>query len=280
MSVLLFYMQVFDGHSGPDAANYAKINLPTFFAGYLQADHLLQTDMHEAMVCAGNLHFQAMLLLCCAQQQQAALKSVAETQFCCQVQAFIRTDLELYKACQAPISETSPVCSGTTALTACIWGDQLIVANAGDCRAVLCRRGKAIELSSDHRPSNPEEALRVRAAGGHICPDGYLNGHLAVLRALGDHHFTDLKAPTGPNGAMQGPLTAEPEIASHALLPEDEFILMACDGFWDVFTSQRAVERARQQLREHNDPQTCSQQLVRPVPTPCNSPKSKNTSRA
>lgn len=137
------------------------------------------------------------------------------------------------------------------------------MANAGDCRAVLCRRGKAIELSSDHRPSNPEEALRVRAAGGHICPDGYLNGHLAVLRALGDHHFTDLKAPTGPNGSMQGPLTAEPEIASHALLPEDEFILMACDGFWDVFTSQRAVERARQQLREHNDPQTCSQQLVR-----------------
>ena len=179
------------------------------------------------------------------------------------MKAFVRTDHELYKATQAPISDSSPACSGTTALTACIWGDQLIVANAGDCRAVMCRRGKAIELTRDHRSSNPEESLRVKAAGGHICPDGYLNGHLAVLRALGDHHFKDLKAPTGPNDTMQGPLTAEPEVASQAILPEDEFILMACDGFWDVFSSQRAVECARQQLRDHNDPQLCSQQLVR-----------------
>ena len=258
------YTQVFDGHSGPDAANYAKDHLHNFFAGYLQADSLDSNDLHEAMVSNSNV--LSYILLYAAATRIAEV--IAETPFCSQVQAFIRTDFELYKACQGPISETSPACSGTTALTAFIWGDQLMVANAGDCRAVLCRRGKAIELSTDHRPSNPEEALRVRAAGGHICPDGYLNGHLAVLRALGDHHFTELKAPTGPNGTMQGPLTAEPEIASHALLPEDEFVLMACDGFWDVFSSQRAVECARQQLREHNDPQTCSQQLVRPVTTP------------
>ena len=112
------------------------------------------------------------------------------------------------------------------------------------------------------QPDNPEEALRVKAAGGHICPDGYLNGHLAVLRALGDHHYTDLKAPTGPDGAMEGPLTAEPEVTVHTISAEDEFILLACDGLWDVFTSQRAVEIARQKLRSHNDPQLCSQQLV------------------
>ena len=175
----------------------------------------------------------------------------------------MRTDRKLYDATHGPISKNSPACSGTTALTAFIWGDQLIVANAGDCRAVMCRRGKAIELTNDHRSSNPEESLRVRAAGGWICPEGYLNGHLAVLRALGDHHFTDLKAPSGPDETMQGPLTAEPEVASQAILPEDEFIIMACDGFWDVFSSQRAVECARQQLRDHNDPQLCSQQLVR-----------------
>lgn len=253
---------MFDGHSGSDAANYAKDHLHAFFAGYLQADSLLPTEMHEAMV---SVVYSILMLFGCAQPNLTMLQMwKLRLQLCCQVQAFIRTDLELYKAFQAPISETSPACSGTTALTAFIWGDQLMVANAGDCRAVLCRRGRAIELSHDHRPTNAEEALRVRAAGGHICPDGYLNGHLAVLRALGDHHFKDLKAPTGPNGTMQGPLTAEPEIASQAILPEDEFILMACDGFWDVFSSQRAVECARQQLRDHNDPQLCSQQLVRP----------------
>ena len=178
------------------------------------------------------------------------------------MQAFLRTDRELYSAIHGPVGTNFAEGSGTTALTALIWGDQLIVANAGDCRAVLCRRGKAIDLTNDHRPCNPEEALRVKAAGGHICADGYLNGHLAVLRALGDHHFKDLKAPTGPDGAMEGPLLAEPEVALHTISPEDEFILMACDGLWDVFKSQRAVEFARQKLRDHNDPQLCSQQLV------------------
>ena len=174
----------------------------------------------------------------------------------------MRTDSELYQASQDTLSADTPAGSGTTALTTLVWGNQLLVANAGDCRAVLCRRGRAIDLTEDHKPSNLEEALRVKAAGGHICSDGYLNGHLAVLRALGDHHFKDLKAPTGPDGAMEGPLIARPEVAMHDLLPEDEFMLIACDGLWDVLSSQRAIEIARQSLREHNNPQLCSKNLV------------------
>ena len=56
-SVLLSHMQVFDGHSGPDAANYAKDNLHTFFAGYLDADSLLPADLHEAMVSRSSALF-------------------------------------------------------------------------------------------------------------------------------------------------------------------------------------------------------------------------------
>ena len=179
------------------------------------------------------------------------------------MQAFLRTDIELFEASQDTLAKDTPAGSGTTALTALVWGNQLLVANAGDCRAVLCRRGRAIDLSQDHKPSNLEEALRVKAAGGHICSDGYLNGHLAVLRALGDHHYKDLKRPSGPNGSMEGPLIAKPEVAVHDILPEDEFLLIACDGLWDVFKSQRAIEIARHSLREHNDPQVCSQHLVR-----------------
>lgn len=54
-----------------------------------------------------------------------------------------------------------------------------------------------------------------------------------------------------------GPLTAEPEITAHELTHTDEFLLLGCDGLWDVFPSQRAVEFARGRLREHNDPQRC-----------------------
>ena len=59
---------------------------------------------------------------------------------------------------------------------------------------------------------------------------------------------------------------AEPEVHSHTLITEDEFMVVACDGLWDMLSSQRCVEIARQHLRDHNDPQTCAQFLVRGVP--------------
>lgn len=46
------------------------------------------------------------------------------------------------------------ISSGTTALTALMFGRTMIVANAGDCRAVLGKRGRAIELSKEHKPSS------------------------------------------------------------------------------------------------------------------------------
>ena len=64
------------------------------------------------------------------------------------------------------------------------------------------------------------------------------------------------------------PRCAEPEVHSHTLITEDEFMVVACDGLWDMLSSQRCVEIARQHLRDHNDPQTCAQFLVRTLP-PC-----------
>jgi len=54
-------------------------------------------------------------------------------------------------------------------------------------------------------------------------------------------------------------------VTEHALEPEDEFLLLGCDGLWDVFSSQRAVEFARGRLQVHNDPAACSRELVRGV---------------
>lgn len=59
-----------------------------------------------------------------------------------------------------------------------------------------------------------------------------------------------------------GPLISEPEVKETELTPEDEFIILACDGLWDVMESQVAVAFARERLQDHNDPQKCSQELV------------------
>lgn len=61
---------------------------------------------------------------------------------------------------------------------------------------------------------------------------------------------------------IDGLCAADPEVHVHHLILEDEFMVVACDGLWDMLSSQRCVEIARQHLRDHNDPQTCAQFLV------------------
>jgi hypothetical protein len=58
---------------------------------------------------------------------------------------------------------------GTTALVALLLGRRVYVANVGDSRAVLCRRGRCIELSTDHKPGDSAERLRIEARACLLC---------------------------------------------------------------------------------------------------------------
>ncbi|KAG9456180.1 hypothetical protein H6P81_000688 [Aristolochia fimbriata] len=164
--------------------------------------------------------------------------------------SFINTDA---KTC----SLQSTLSSGTTALTAMIFGRSLLVANAGDCRAILSRRGVAVEMSKDHRPSYAKEERRVKSLGGYFDLDGYLNGELNVTRALGDWHIQGMKS----QAESGGPLSAEPELKMITLTKEDEFLIIGSDGVWDVFTNQNAVDFARRRLQEHNDVKRCCMEV-------------------
>ncbi|KAE9601760.1 hypothetical protein Lal_00041027 [Lupinus albus] len=167
--------------------------------------------------------------------------------------SYLETDAEFAKTC----SIESSLSSGTTALTAIIFGRSLLVANAGDCRAVLCRSGKAIEMSKDHSPFCIKERQRIESLGGFV-DDGYLNGLLGVTRALGNWHLEGMKE----NSGRDGPLIAEPEIKMATLTKEDELLIIGSDGIWDVFRSQNAVDFARRRLQEHNDVKQCCKEIV------------------
>lgn len=170
--------------------------------------------------------------------------------------AFLGTDQQLRDAGRAWAEED---CSGCTALCVCLLGGELVVANAGDCRAVLSKRGRAVDLSTDQRPSCSTELARIEGAGGFV-EDGYVNGHLGVARAFGDFHIEGLKGDAG--SGQPGPLIVEPEVERRALTAEDEFLIIACDGLWDVFSSHNAVDFARKALRRHNDPTATARELV------------------
>lgn len=93
----------------------------------------------------------------------------------------------------------------------------LYTANVGDARIVLCRAGKALRLSYDHKGSDENEGRRVASQGGLIL-NNRVNGVLAVTRALGDAYMKDL-------------VTGHPYTTETVIQPDmDEFIILACDG--------------------------------------------------
>ncbi|KAJ3704439.1 hypothetical protein LUZ61_008144 [Rhynchospora tenuis] len=118
---------------------------------------------------------------------------------------------------------------GSTALAAVVGEKRIIVANCGVSRAVLYRGGSAVALSSDHKPNRPDEMKRIEEAGGKVIES---HGHrvwgiLATSRSIGD----DKLKPW---------VICEPEVTIIERAEEDEFLILASDGLWDVISNETA----------------------------------------
>ncbi|PRP83286.1 protein phosphatase 2C-related protein [Planoprotostelium fungivorum] len=106
----------------------------------------------------------------------------------------------------------------------------LYVANAGDSKAILCRGGEAVEITQEHKPSNPIEKERLETSKTPVwITNDKVAGILGVSRSFGDMELKQW-------------VTAAPYTQSILLKPEDAFLIMACDGLWDVCTHQKAVD--------------------------------------
>ncbi|KAI3686306.1 hypothetical protein L1987_79980 [Smallanthus sonchifolius] len=140
-------------------------------------------------------------------------------------------------------SYDGPNC-GSTACVAIIRNNQLVVANAGDSRCVISRKGQAYNLSKDHKPDLEVEKERIYKAGGYI-QYGRVNGSLNLARAIGD---MELKRNTTLPPEKQI-LTANPDINIVELCEDDDFLVLACDGIWDCMSSQQLVDFVHEQLK-------------------------------
>ncbi|XP_022754390.1 probable protein phosphatase 2C 25 [Durio zibethinus] len=141
-------------------------------------------------------------------------------------EGYLKTDAEFLK---------EDVTGGTCCVTALIQNGNLVVSNAGDCRAVVSRGGVAEALTSDHRPSREDERNRIETLGGYVdlCRGVWrIQGCLAVSRGIGDHHLKQW-------------VIAEPETKIISIKPECEFLILASDGLWDKVSNQEAVDIAR-----------------------------------
>ncbi|XP_039145773.1 probable protein phosphatase 2C 24 [Dioscorea cayenensis subsp. rotundata] len=127
---------------------------------------------------------------------------------------------------------------GSTAVVAVVTPDQIIVSNCGDSRAVLCKGGVAIPLSTDHKPDRPDEMERIEQAGGRVIYwDGpRVLGVLAMSRAIGDAYLKPY-------------VISEPEVTVTERTGEEECLILASDGLWDVVSNEMACDIARMCLR-------------------------------
>ncbi|KAI8547682.1 hypothetical protein RHMOL_Rhmol07G0215000 [Rhododendron molle] len=139
--------------------------------------------------------------------------------------AYSHTDSEFLKS-----ENTQNRDAGSTASTAILVGDRLLVANVGDSRAVICRGGNAIAVSRDHKPDQTDERQRIEDAGGFVMWAGTwrVGGVLAVSRAFGDR-------------LLKQYVVADPEIQEEKVDSSLEFLILASDGLWDVVTNEEAV---------------------------------------
>uniref|UniRef100_A0A0E0JQY5 protein-serine/threonine phosphatase n=1 Tax=Oryza punctata TaxID=4537 RepID=A0A0E0JQY5_ORYPU len=133
--------------------------------------------------------------------------------------------------------------AGSTAVVAVVSPTQVVVANAGDSRAVISRAGVPIALSVDHKPDRPDELQRIEAAGGRVIYwDGArVLGVLAMSRAIGD-------------GYLKPYVTSEPEVTVTERIDDDECLILASDGLWDVVTNEMACEVVRACFHNNGPP--------------------------
>ncbi|CAN1264125.1 Probable protein phosphatase 2C 8 [Linum perenne] len=128
---------------------------------------------------------------------------------------------------------------GSTAVVAVVGNDEVVVGNCGDSRAVLCRKGVAVPLSIDHKPDRPDELERIEAAGGRVINwnGPRVLGVLSTSRSIGDQYLKPYIIPT-------------PEVIVHKRSKEDDqFLILASDGLWDVITNEVACQVAAKCLR-------------------------------
>ncbi|KAG2663384.1 hypothetical protein I3843_16G028100 [Carya illinoinensis] len=206
----LHFFGVYDGHGGSQVANYCRDRIHVTLAE--EIDFVKEGLIHGTMKAN------------CQEQWKKAF-----------MDCFLKVDDEV--GGKASLEPVAPETVGSTAVVAVICSSHIIVANCGDSRAVLCRGKEPVALSVDHKPNREDEYARIEAAGGKIIQ---WNGHrvfgvLAMSRSIGDRYLKPWIIP-------------EPEVMFLPRAKDDECLILASDGLWDVMTNEEVCDLARKRI--------------------------------
>jgi len=207
------FFAVFDGHAGARVSAYC-------------ADKLLDAIISSDELSGGNNS---------SEPAWASVSTAIRS-------GFLRLDDQLRELPEIAAGEDK---SGSTAVCALVSPQHIFLANCGDSRAVVSRNKQVAVTTLDHKPTNPTEKERIQNAGGSVMIQR-VNGSLAVSRALGDFEYKNV-----PNrDPCEQLVSPEPEIITEKRVKgSDEFLILACDGIWDVMSNDELCDFVRDRMQ-------------------------------
>ena len=216
------FFGVFDGHAGSKVSLYCADNLLACILQCLEKNYGVKDDY-----------------------------SVTEIEHAMH-DGFIQMDSQLL---EHPTWKNGDDHSGTTAIVVMISPTHIIWANCGDSRGLFCRSNELNFATSDHKPVNVTEKTRIEKAGGTVMMQR-VNGTLAVSRALGDFAYKR----DGNLQPIEQLVSPEPDLTSiDRESDNDEFLVLACDGIYDVMSNNDVLTHVRHKLELTDDlEQICS----------------------
>jgi len=228
------FFAVFDGHAGSKVSQYCSehilekiINSENSFLPEAEREHNgAAADEPQRMNGNGNGN--------CNSAYQSKIKSAIK-------KGFLDLDDTIRKLPEFTNGDDK---SGSTAVACLISPNNIYLINCGDSRAIVVRDNKVLMNTYDHKPINPEERERIQRAGGSVMIQR-VNGSLAVSRALGDFEYKMVDG-MGPTEQLVSP---EPEIYVEERSDKDEFVVLACDGIWDVMSNDELKDFIRHKMK-------------------------------
>jgi serine/threonine protein phosphatase PrpC len=255
------FVAVFDGHGGAGVAQYLKKQLYPYVTHHLLLKHWEESDeeygeVGPASVPPGDDESSSLVSISAAgaasepatgspTRRHRARPSPQHRPSLSSHVGALRAAFEQVE--REVIQDDDCEFQGSTAVAVVLYESEdghrtLLSANVGDSRAVLSRGGRAVDLTHDHKPNDEKEKARIMALGETIEWDQDCKVHrvrnLSLSRAIGDRYAKPAVSP-------------EVDIQHFPVLEnEDEFVVIASDGLWDVMSSQDAVSFVHDHMRK------------------------------
>uniref|UniRef100_A0A803M884 protein-serine/threonine phosphatase n=1 Tax=Chenopodium quinoa TaxID=63459 RepID=A0A803M884_CHEQI len=258
ISQVAHFYGVYDGHGGCQVANYCRDRLHLALAEEIEV-------VKESFLSGGSGE----------DLQQQWEKAFSR--------CFLKVDAEVGGVKQGPEASVEPVAPetvGSTAVVAIVCPTHIIVSNCGDSRAVLCRGKAPMPLSVDHKPDRKDEWDRIEAADGKVIQwNGYrVFGVLAMSRSIGLKFINARSSFAGSDFGivwimklalklfewflsiriaavyikgdryLKPWIIPDPEVTIVQRAKDDDCLILASDGLWDVLSNEEACDAARRRI--------------------------------